>query len=57
MTYAELSAQAAALERDHDYAAANKKWTDAAKTGNESQSEYATQRADLCAMAIARAWA
>ncbi len=55
--FSELSARAAALENAHEYAEANKLWTDAAKIGNAAQNEYAQNRADYCASAILREWA
>ncbi len=56
MTFAELSAQAAALERDHNYAEAGKLWQQAAESANEKQINFAQNRADFCATVIRREW-
>ncbi len=58
MNNSELAAQAAALERAHDYAGANKLWTDAAQAQDDNnKNQYATRRAAFCAMALKEKWA
>lgn len=56
MTFAELSAHAAALERDHNYAEAGKLWQQAAESANRNQAKWPQARADFCAMAIVEKW-